>query len=102
VKLIKRYPFLTYGLIALLVYTFVLVSGVQYDDGSLGGLLIVSSPFWAVIYWVPSEIIFMINQGAAIKGHQVFSIIIGLVLCLLADYLLNLYKGRNGGKLVNT
>ena len=101
-KLIKRHLFLTYGLFALLVQSFVYISGAQYDDGGLGRLLIISSPFWGVIYWAPSELLFMLNNGVAIKGHGLISIIIGIGLCLLADFLLNLYNGRSSERLANT
>jgi len=101
-KFVKRHPFLTYGLITLALHFSVLVSGAQYDNSGLGGLLILSSPVWAVIYWAPSEIIFMINSGVAILGHEIISVIIGLLLCFLADYLLNLYRNRKSEGLVNT
>jgi len=101
-KLIKRRPFLTYGLIALILHAIVLASGAQYDNDSLGGILNLSSPIWAAIYWAPSEIIFILNNGLAIKGHEIVSVIIGLVLCLVADHLLNLYRDRRSEGPVNT
>ena len=101
-KLIKRHPFLTYGLIVLFVHVIVLASGAQYDHDGLGGVLILSSPIWAVIYWAPSEIIYILNNGVAIKGHEIFSVISGLFLCLFADYLLKLYRDRKSEELVDT
>lgn len=100
--LIKKNIFLTYGLVVLLIQVLITVLGAQYDDGSLSGLLIITSPFWGVIYWVPSELIFALNTGIAIEGHKIVSVIIGLVICLVADYSLNLIRKRRNEKQANT
>lgn len=93
---IKRRLFLTYGLVVLLIHLLLYISGAQYDSGRLVGLLIHAYPIWGVIYWAPHEIIFSINDGVAIEGQRVISVLIGLAICLLADCLLNSIRKKRG------
>ena len=86
---IKRHVFLTYGLFTLLIHVLILISGAQYDSGGLASALILTSPVWGVIYWAPSEIIFSLNNGASIEGQEIISVILGLGICLAADFVLN-------------
>jgi len=99
--LISKHPFLAYALAVLLVKLLVVLSGAQYDDGGIGGVLIASSAIWGVIYWIPSELMFMLNSGVAIKGHDLISIIIAIVFCVFLDSILNLYRRRKRGQLAS-
>ena len=99
---IKRHLFLTYGLVALLIHVLLYISGAQYDSGGLAGLLILTSPIWGVIYWAPNEIIFTLNNGTAIEGQKIISILMGLGICLVSDYLLNSIRKKRSDMPVNT
>jgi hypothetical protein len=101
-KLIKRHFFLTYGLFALILQAIIAISGAQYDGGGLGGFLIITSAIWGFIYWAPNELIFTLNNSVSIEGHSIISIIIGLGICLGADYLLNFIIKRRSEKSANT
>ena len=99
---IKRHLFLTYGLVALLIHGLLLVSGAQYDSGGLAGLLILTSPIWGAIYWAPNEFIFALKNGVAIEGQEIVSILVGLGICLVADYFLNSIRKKKRDMPVNT
>ena len=99
---IKRHLFLTYGLFALLIDALLYISGAQYDSGGLAGLLILTSPIWGVIYWAPNEMLFTLNNGSAIEGQRIVSILVGLGICLVADYLLSLMRAKRSDMPVNT
>ncbi len=60
----------------------------QYDDGGVGTALIISSPIWGVVYWAPQELLFGINGGKSFPGHSVISFVTGMMVCLLADFVL--------------
>ena len=99
---IKRHLFLTYGLISLLIYVLLIISGAQYDSGGIGGLLTLTFPIWGVIYWAPNEIIFTLNNGTGIEGQKIISILVGLGFCLAADYLLNSIRHKSNEIQINT
>jgi len=94
-EFIKRHLFTTYGVLALGLFLIIDVFNLQYDDGGIGTLLILSSPVWGFIYSVPSEILFKFNDGRAFEGQLTISIIIGLIICLLADYVLSKKRSHN-------
>jgi len=93
-RFIKRHPFATYGVVALLVGAIGHFLNLQYDDGGIGSLLIISSPIWGVIYWAPQEILFSLNNGKSFYGQTAISIGVGFLICLLADYFLVNRKKR--------
>jgi hypothetical protein len=101
-ELMKRHPFTTYGVLALGLFVIIDVLNLQYDDGGIGTLLILSSPVWGFVYWAPSEVLFKFNDGRAFEGHFVISIMIGLFICLLADYVLSKKLSHNVEKETST
>ena len=99
---IRRHIFITYGLVALLIHALLFISGAQYDGGGLTSILVLTSPIWGVIYWAPNEIIFAMNNGASIEGQTIISVLLGLGICLAADYLLNSIRKKRSDVPVNT
>jgi hypothetical protein len=92
--IIKKFPFLTYGILALFIQLVILAVQPQYDDGSLTAALLISSPVWGVIFWLPHEMLYSVNNGLSFSGQTLLSIIIGLSICFVADTLLNKIRQR--------
>jgi hypothetical protein len=95
-RLLRRHPFKVYGVTALVLLAIIRAFGLAYDDGGLGAILVLTSPFWGVVYWVPQEMLFTVNDGKAMEGHFFVSVVVGLAICSLADYLLARIRNRNG------
>ena len=94
-QFIKRHPFATYGVLALLMGAIIQSLNLQYDDGGIGSLLLISSPIWGFVYWAPHELLFTLNDGKAFYAHTAISIIAGFLICLLADYFFLNFTNRN-------
>lgn len=94
-QLIKRHPFATYGVVALLLLATAQALNLQYDGGILEGIVVISAPVWGIVYWGPSELLFALNDGRKIFAHSAISIAVGLAVCLLADYSLITGKKRD-------
>lgn len=86
---IRRFPFTLWALLALVLHASILVLDLPYDQGGIGGLLVLSSPIWGLMYWLPSELLFTVSGGTAIQGQWLVSVIAGLTLCLLADFIVH-------------
>ena len=97
-KLIRQYPFTAYNLLALLVEAAVIAAGVQFDAGGLLGLLVLTTPLWGVFFWMPDEMLLTLNHGVAPKGHELAAAALGLGICLLADYALQVAGRKWGAK----
>lgn len=80
-----RFPFTFWGAVALAFHACILILEWSYDQGGLAGVLVLSSPVWGFMYWLPSELLLALNDGAAISGHALLSVFLGLGFCLLAD-----------------
>ena len=85
---LKRHPFATYGILALVLFAIIRALNLQYDDGNIGTILILSSAIWGFVYWAPQEFLFAINNGNSFEGQIVISVVFGFSICALADYLL--------------
>ena len=94
-EFLKRHPFTTYGVLALGLFVIIDVFNLQYDDGGIGTLLILSSSVWGFIYWAPREVLFKFNDGREFEGQMAISIMIGILICLLADYILTKMRNKN-------
>lgn len=89
-----RFPFTLWALLALVLHASILVLNVSYDQGGFGGALVLSSPVWGFMYWLPSEMLFALNEGSSIPGQWLVSVIAGLALCLLADFIVYRFRRR--------
>lgn len=76
-------PLTLWALLALLLHAAIVLFDISYDDGGLGSLLILSSPVWGFMYWLPSELLFALNQGHAIPGQSWIVGALGLVIAVL-------------------
>ena len=94
-QLIRNHPFATYGVVALLLFVVIHILNLQYDDGGVGSVLILSSPIWGFVYWAPQELLFTLNGGKSFYGQPIVSFGVGFLTCLLADYFLVSRKKRN-------
>lgn len=90
---LRRCPFTTWALVALLVDASILLFDLAYDD-AYWGALILTVPIWGFMYWLPSELFFTLNDGRAIPGHWWVSVITGLTLCVLADLAIHRLRRR--------
>jgi hypothetical protein len=80
-----RFPFTFWGAVALAFHACILILEWSYDQGGLAGALVLTSPVWGFMYWLPSELLFALNDGSAIAGLELLSVFLGLGFCLLAD-----------------
>ena len=85
---LKGHPFAVYGVITLGLFTIVGILSPEYDGGTVGALLLLSSAIWGFIYWAPHELLYGLNGGSRFEGQVLLSVVIGFSACLLADYLL--------------
>ncbi len=86
--LLKRHPFATNDVFALLLFMAINIFNFQYDNGGVETALIISSPIWGVVYWALQELLFGINGGKSFPGHSIISFVSGMMVCLLADFVL--------------
>lgn len=87
--LLRRFPFTLWALLALVLHAYILVLDLSYDQGGFGGAMVLSSPIWGFMYWLPSELLFALNEGTAIARQWLVSVIAGLALCLVADWIIH-------------
>lgn len=79
---------------ALMLNTAILALGLSYDDGGLGSALILTLPVWGFMYWLPGELLYSLSNGHSIPGHWLISMVVGLVLCLVADLSVRRFRRR--------
>jgi len=92
-NLIRRHVILIYGLITLSIHELIIISSLQYDDG-FSGILIITWPVWGVVYWLPNELLFALNNDLDVKAQKIISITVGLGFCFSVDYLINYLRNR--------
>lgn len=90
-----RFPFTIWGAIALSLEACILIFELSYDQGGVAGALVLSSPIWGFMYSLPSEILFGLNDGTAIPGQTLVTVLAGLIFCLLADLVFRRWLARN-------
>lgn len=83
--IVRTLPFTTWGLGALILHASILLFDLSYDSGGLVSLLVLSLPVWGAMYWLPSELLFMLNSGEAVPGQWLISLGGGLMLCVVTD-----------------
>jgi len=93
-KIIRNHPFVIYGLITLGIQAALSLSGAEYDNGGITGLLILTSSVWGVIYWAPSEFLFTYFSGIGKTEHILISIVSGIFCCVVLDMLFNSYRSK--------
>ena len=87
VKVMGKNPFLTYGLIGLLLGALISLTGSEYDAGGWRGALFWTGQIFSLPFWMISEVLFALNHSEAVRGHDVISVTLGIILCLLLDVL---------------
>lgn len=87
-------PFTLWALLALLLHIAILLFDLSYDDGGLGSYLVLSSPIWGFMYWLPSELLFALNQGHAIPGQRLVVVAVGLGIAVLMDLMIRWFRDR--------
>ena len=95
IRLIHKYPFTTWALVALLAHACIIAFDVHYDEGGVGSILLLSSPAWGVMYWLPNELFLALNNGHSMEGQLIVSVLVGLALCLLADLVVGRIRRRS-------
>ena len=85
-----------------MIHLILISSGSNYDTGGISGLLMLTFPIWGVMFWLPNEIIFTLNNGESVNGQIIISFIIGLGICLGADYFINAIRKKRSNVQVNT
>lgn len=96
VPVVGRHPFTTWALVALVLHVCIIRLRLDYDDGGLGSILILSSSLWGFMYWLPHELLFALNRGHSFPGHWLAAVIIGLLLCFAADLVVRRLRRRKG------
>ncbi len=59
----------------------------QYDEGGLGSLLVLSKPIWGFVSWAPGEILFALNHNKATHFHVIISYSLGIAFFVFVDWL---------------
>jgi hypothetical protein len=93
---VKRWPILTWALVAGLVLLVLGLAEVEYDSMPFG-LLVITDGLWAWMYWLPSELLFELNCGTAMPNHEFLSVLLGMPLAFMADIILRLIRRRVAG-----
>lgn len=75
--LFTRYPLTVWAVGALILLVLLHTFNAQYYELPLG-LLVLTSGFWAWMYWLPSETLFTLNAGTAAPYHESISFVAGL------------------------
>jgi len=89
---IVKHLFVTYVFVGLLLQVIVYFNGAQYDSDGYQGLLYWFSIIFGFLFWIPSEIIFAINNGLTISHQTCLSIILGILFACLIDWILLISK----------
>ena len=84
-RAIGKNPALTYGLIGLLLRALTFFIKVDYDAGGARGALFWTEQVFGLPFWIISEGIFALNASQAVRGHEVISVALGIILCLVLD-----------------
>lgn len=92
---VHRNPFTLWALLALALPAIVLVFDFSYDQGGVGGTLVLAEPIWGFMYWLPSELLFALNHGSAISRQWLLTVIAGLTLCILMDWMVYRIRSRH-------
>jgi len=94
-KFIKKHIFLTYAFCVLILNFILSYSGASYDDGGIVSFLLITTPIWGIVYWVPSEILFILNDGSALKWHGSMAVGIGIICCVGLDHIRLYFTRKN-------
>ena len=95
-NLIKNNFFLIFGSLGILYFFLVLSFNLEYDAPGIKGLLYWSSQLAGIIVILPREIILFLNDGETIPYFRTICVIIGLCICVGADFLLRKYLATRG------
>jgi len=98
---------MTYAAISLAL-AFVIATlgsfGAGYDDGGLGTAGFVLGFVWSIVafpFSLSSELLFELNSGRAVPGHELLSLLSGLLICACAEALLFWYRKTRKRKFRN-
>ena len=91
---IKNNIFKIWGIIAVFLQTILIIFKISYDSGSILSILVLTGGFWGFPFWLPSEILFSLNKGHAIRGHTIVTIIVGFILLAAIDKLIIVIKKK--------
>jgi hypothetical protein len=91
---VHRNTFTLWALLALALHALILVYDISYDQGGVGGSVVLSAPIWGFMYWLPSELLFALNEGSAIPSQRLVTVITGLTLCILMDWMVRRLRRR--------
>ena len=80
-----RYPVTLYALIGLLMWVVVVLANIQYDEPGLRRAIFLLAEIFRLPFWAIEEVIFTLNDGKAIPGQHIVSIILGLCGCIAVD-----------------
>lgn len=100
VRLIRRYPFLSYAAFcigSLLVIVLMERLGQGYDDGGLGSAAFLLSTAWAFIafpFHLASELLLAIKGGEGLNAPLSFALASGTLVCVVAELGLQRWRGR--------
>lgn len=95
ITILKKNICLTIGIAGTFFYFLPSILYLNYDDSGFEGILFWLSQLFSLHIWLPSEFIFLINNGEAIPFHKIISTILGLYLCLGIDFILHKKQGNN-------
>ena len=90
---IWRWPLSTWAMGALVLLVGLGVVRAEYDSPPFG-ILVITESVWAWMYWAPSELLFELNGGGAVAGHDLISAIAGLSIAAIADILFATLRSR--------
>lgn len=62
----------------------------QYDDNGVSGVLFWIGQVFQIPFWAAGELLFSMNDGTAIPCHRTLSIVLGLLACVIGDFILRL------------
>lgn len=91
---IRNHIFKIWGIAAIFLETILFIFKVPYDSGGILSILILTEAFLGFPFWLPSEILFSLNKGHAIKGHTIVAIIMGFILLAAIDKLIVVIKKK--------
>jgi len=81
-KLIKKYPFVSYGIVVYLAANLLHLL-TDYDQGGIITLFHLTEAIWKFPFWITAEILPSFLAGSL---HSFIVLIIGFTLCFLCDF----------------
>jgi len=98
-KFVVDNPILSFGIFDILLILIMPIFHIDYDAGGILGLLNwLGFLFIIVIFGIPSIIISRIDQNRVIPGHAFWIVLLGIIMCVIVDYLYRQIKKR---KIIN-